>query len=184
MISIHALLRKIYLALFRPDPLAILIKLGLVVGKNFHMQDDVVIDTSHCWHITIGDDVTLAPHVHILAHDASTKMHLGYTRIGKVTIGNRVFVGASTIILPGVTIGNDVVIGAGSVVTRDIPDGVVAVGNPAKVVASLEEFLARRKAEIQAGPLFDETYQLRHQPSAEMKAAMNKKIGDGVGYII
>jgi len=184
MISIHALLRKIYLALFQPDPIEVLIERGLVVGKNFHVQEDVVIDTSHCWHITIGDDVTLAPHVHILAHDASTKIHLGYTRIGKVKIGNRVFVGASSTILPGVTIGNNVIIGAGSVVTQDVPDDVVAVGNPAKVVGSLEDFLARRKVEMNAVPLFDETYQLRNQPSAAMKKAMNEKIGDGIGYIV
>ena len=50
------------------------------------MLPGVVIDYSHSWHITIGDDVTLAPHVHILAHDASTKMHLNYARIGKVRI--------------------------------------------------------------------------------------------------
>ena len=184
MISIHQLLRKFYLALFNPDPIAVLIKHGLVVGRNFHVQEDVVIDSSHCWHITIGDDVTLAPRVHILAHDASTKMHLGYTRIGKVKIGNRVFIGASSTILPGVTIGNNVVIGAGSVVSRDVPDGVVAVGNPAKVVGSLDDFLARRKAEMTAVPLFDESYQLRHQPSADMKAAMNEKLGGGAGYII
>lgn len=184
MISIHQLLRKIYLTFFRPDPIEVLIKRGLVVGKNFQVQEDVVIDTSHCWHIVIGDDVTLAPRVHILAHDASTKMHLGYARIGKVKIGNRVFVGASSTILPGVTIGNNVIIGAGSVVTQNLPDDVVAVGNPAKVIGSTEDFLARRKAEMNAAPLFDESYQLRHQPSSAMKAAMNEKMGSGVGYII
>lgn len=69
--------------------------------SQFAMLEDVVIDPSHLWHIVIGNDVTLAPRVQILAHDASTKRHLGWTRIGKVTIGDRVFVGTSTIILPG-----------------------------------------------------------------------------------
>ena len=82
----------------------------------------MLIDDSHAWLIEIGDNVTLAPRVHILAHDASTKLYLGYTKIGRVRIGNDVFIGHVTIILPGVTIGDNVVIGAGSVVKSDIPD--------------------------------------------------------------
>jgi maltose O-acetyltransferase len=85
-----------------------LIALGLTVGENFSRQEKTLIDQSHCWLITIGDDVTLAPRAHILAHDASTKKALGYTRIGVVNIGNNVFIGASSTILPGVNIGNNV----------------------------------------------------------------------------
>ena len=114
------------------------------------MLDGVLIDWSHCWHITIGDDVVLAPRVQVFAHDASTKAYLGYTRIGKVEIGDRVFVGAGSVILPGVRIGSDVVIGAGSVVSHDIPDNVVAAGNPARVVGALDEYVARRKGEMDA----------------------------------
>ena len=101
---------------------------GCIIGKNFQYQSNDIIDYSHCFLITIGDNVTLAPNVHILAHDASTKMFLGYAKIGKVTIGNEVFIGAGTIILPGVKIGNRVIIGAGSIVTSDIPDNSVAYG--------------------------------------------------------
>ncbi len=61
-----------------------LIKQGMVIGKNFERLNNVLIDDSHCWLIEIGDNVTLAPRVHILAHDASTKMFLGYTKIGCV----------------------------------------------------------------------------------------------------
>ena len=105
-----------------------LLKRGLVVGKNFRRMDGVIIDPSHCWHIKIGNNVTFAPRVHILAHDASTWVFLGYTRVSNVTIGDNVFIGAGSIVLPGVSIGNNVVIGAGSVVSRDIPDNSVAVG--------------------------------------------------------
>ena len=121
-----------------------LIALGLTVGKNFSRQEKTLIDQSHCWLITIGDDVTLAPRVHILAHDASTKKALGYTRIGVVNIGNNVFIGASSTILPGISIGNNVVIGANSVVSRDIPDDSVAIGNPAKVICTYDEFVSRK----------------------------------------
>ena len=102
-----------------------LIKRGLTVGKDFNRMGGVIIDPSHCWHISIGNNVTLAPRVHILAHDASTKLFLNHTRVSNVVIGDNVFIGAGTIILPGVTIGNNVVIGAGSLVSRNIPDDCV-----------------------------------------------------------
>lgn len=62
---------------------------------------EVIIDPGHCWLIELGDDVTLAPRVHSLAHDASTKRELGYTRIAKVKIGSNVFIGAGSIVLSG-----------------------------------------------------------------------------------
>lgn len=146
-------MRKIFrkiLEYLRGEPQHIekLIKRGLKVGKNFHRMVGVIIDPSHCYHITIGDNVTLAPRVHILAHDASTCMFLGKARAANVKIGNDVFVGASSIILPGVHIGNRVIIGAGSVVTKDIPDNSVAAGNPAKVIYKIDDYLEKEKAKM------------------------------------
>ena len=131
-----------------PQHLDKLIKRGLKVGKNFGRMGGVIIDPTHCYHITIGDNVTLAPRVHILAHDSSTFMFLGKTRAANVTIGNQVFVGAGSIILPGVHIGNRVIIGAGSIVSKDIPDNSVAVGNPAKVICSLDDYLDKEKTKM------------------------------------
>jgi len=181
---LRSTMRKIYSRVFPRSPLKKLIKTGLIVGKNFSMQEGVIIDGSHTWHIDIGDDVTLAHRVHILAHDASTKKHLSYTRIGKVKIGNRVFVGAGSIILPGVTIGNDVIVGAGSIVTRDIADGHVAAGNPARVLCTLEEFLDRRRNEMSIHPCFGEEYTVRKDVTAEMKSDMNARMKDKIGYIV
>jgi len=178
------ILRKIYNKCFCRNRLKKLIKRGLVVGKNLSIQGEVIIDESHCWHITIGDDVTLADGVHILSHDASTKKHLNYTKIGKVKIGNQVFIGASSIILPGVTIGDDVIVGAGSVVTRDIPDRVVSAGNPARVICSLDDFLSRKKTEMEIFPCFGEEYTLRKNVTDEMKMEMNQKMKDKFGYVI
>ena len=131
-----------------PQHLGKLLKRGLQIGKDFKRMGGVIIDPSHCYHITIGDNVTLAPRVHILAHDTSTYVFFGKTRAANVTIGNDVFVGASSIILPGVHIGNRVIIGAGSIVTKDIPDNSVAVGNPAKVICSVDDYLAKEKAKM------------------------------------
>ena len=163
-----------------------LVSLGLTVGKDFSRQEKVLIDQSHCWLINIGDNVTLAPKVHILAHDASTKSALGYTRIGLVNIGNNVFVGASTTILPNVTIGDNVVIGAGSVVSKDIPSNSVVVGNPAKIICSYDEYISNKKNEKNSTCYFSEEYTLRNKDfTDEMKQEMKRKLkeNNGVGYV-
>jgi maltose O-acetyltransferase len=180
---LRKLLRRLYNRIFHHSKLKSYIKKGLVVGKNLNMREGVILDHSHTWHIEIGDDVMIAPRVHILAHDASTKTHLNYTKIGKVKIGNRVFIGASSIILPGVTIGDDVIIGAGSIVSHDIPAGQVAVGNPARIVCTLEEFLQRKRQEMEIYPCFGREYTYDNI-TTEMKNEMNEKMKNKFGYII
>ena len=162
-----------------------LVDRGLTIGKNFTKMEGVIIDPSHCWHITIGDNVVLAPRVHVLAHDTSTKVFLDYTRVANTRIGNNVFVGAGTIVLPGVTIGNNVVIGAGSVVVNDIPDGSVAVGNPAHVVKPLSVFLEGNKKKMRFENMFDEQYTLRNHAFGEREknALLNACEKLGVIYV-
>ena len=158
-----------------------LISMGMKVGKNFGRLNGVILDPSHCWLIEIGDNVTLAPRVHILCHDASTKTFLNYTKIGRVNIGNDVFIGAESVVLPGVTIGNNVIIGANSTVTHDVPDGVVVAGSPARVICTLEEYLAKERARMESAPCYGEEYTLRQNVSMkkrmEQKAALDGKIG-------
>ena len=87
--------------------------------------------------VTIGDDCFIGPHVHIYTACHSTDPTERNTRqewARPVTIGDNVWIGGSVVILPGVTIGSGTTIGAGSVVVSDIPSGVVAVGNPCRVV--------------------------------------------------
>lgn len=157
---------------------------GLQIGKNFNMQGGVVIDSSHYWHISIGDNVTLSARVYILAHDASTKRFLNYTRIGKVTIGNNVFVGAGTVILPGVNIGDNVVIGAGSIVSKDIPSNSVAAGDPARVICSINDFLVKHKKQMETYPCFGEEYTLRQNITNSMRQQMNERMVDRIGYVV
>lgn len=160
-----------------------LISMGMKVGTNFQRLNGVILDPSHCWLIEIGDNVTLAPRVHILCHDASTKVHLGYTKIGKVKIGNNVFIGAESVVLPNVTISDNVIIGSNSTVSTDIPEGVVAAGNPAKVICSLEEYLEKHKKSMEHSPIYDESYTLRGALTEEKKQQMIAELTDNIGYI-
>lgn len=90
--------------------------------------------------ITIGDDVQIATYVQLLTPTHPTEpgpRRAKWEAARPITIGDNVWLGGGVVVLPGVTIGEDTVVGAGAVVTRDLPPGVVAVGNPAKVVRRL-----------------------------------------------
>lgn len=160
-----------------------LIKHGLVVGKNFKRLIGTTIDPSHCWLIEIGDDVTLAPHVALVAHDASTWTALGYTKLTRIRIGDRVFIGEGSVVLPGVTIGNDVIVGANSTVTRDIPDGCVYAGNPAREIGKTEELLRRNREKMKTAPCYGEAYTLRGNIDAARMQQMKSEMQDTCGYV-
>jgi len=160
-----------------------LVRKGLTIGKNVGILDDFMIDGSLCWLISIGNNVQLAARVQIFAHDASTKLFLGYDKIGKVVIGDDVFIGQNSIILPNVTIGNRVIIGAGSIVTKDIPSNSVAVGNPARVKCTLDEYLERNRLLMKQRPVYDESWTLRKGITQSMKEKMNINVEDGVGFL-
>lgn len=161
-----------------------LIAMGMKVGKDFGRLNGVILDPSHCWLIEIGDHVTMAPRVHILCHDASTKDFLNYTKIGRVTIGDHVFIGAESVVLPGVTIGSNVVIGANSTVTHDIPDNSVAVGSPARVLCSLEEYLGKEKKRMNSAHCYGEDFTLRQNVSMEKRMQQKSDLERGIGYIV
>lgn len=135
--------------------IADLLALGLNSNGNFFAARHTDIDAQCAWAITIGDEVTLAHDVRVIAHDAATKRLMGYSVVRPVSIGDRTYVGAGAIILPGVDIGRDCVIGAGAIVTRDIPEGSVAVGNPARVVASTSEVRARHERHMSQTARFE-----------------------------
>lgn len=160
-----------------------LIKMGLVVGDNFNRLHGAIIDPAHCWLISIGDNVTLAPRVHILAHDASTKYLTGYTKIGNVIIGDNVFVGASATILPNVEIGSNVIIGAGSVVTRNLDGGGVYIGNPAKFLCSIEQYTQNNYNLMESSSCYSDDYTIRKNISNEMKNKMKSDLKGKIGFV-
>jgi maltose O-acetyltransferase len=174
-------IRKIRSAFETPEDA--LRRLGVSVGVRCHIMPGVIADSAHAWLIEIGDDVTIAPRVYLLAHDASTKRLLHYTRIGKIRIGSRVFIGAGSILLPGITVGDDVIVGAGSVVSRDIPAGSVAAGNPAKVLCSINDFVAGRQREFNACPCFGKNFTLDGGITQAMKAEMKRTMVDRIGFV-
>lgn len=113
---------------------------NIEVGENFFANYNfTVLDVGK---VTIGDNAQIAPNVSI--YTAGHPVHpdsrnSGYEYGIDISIGDSVWIGGSTCILPGVHIGSNVVIGAGSVVTKDIPDNVIAVGNPCKVIREITE---------------------------------------------
>jgi maltose O-acetyltransferase len=127
---------------------------GVRLGERVYLADDVFVDLDFGWLITIEDDATIAPRAMLIAHDASTRKGIGYTRIGAVHVGKRAYIGAAALILPGVTIGDDAIIGAGSVVSRDVPPKAFAVGNPARALRSAEDYLSERRLMIDSDPIF------------------------------
>ncbi len=107
-------------------------------GKHFYANTDLTILDEN--NVIFGDNVYLAPHVSIYTagHPIDAKIRNTDVEYAKpVTIGSDVWICGNVVINPGVTIGNNVVIGSGSVVTKDIPDDVVAAGNPCRVIRAI-----------------------------------------------
>lgn len=130
-------------------------------GKNIYLGNHVIINMNCTFvdnkKITVGDRVLIAPNVQIytafhpvlpgerLLSDEDEEHSTFFTTLARpVEIGDRVWIGGGSIILPGVTIGKNCVIGAGSVVTRSIPENCVAVGNPCRVIRCFTDDMAQK----------------------------------------
>ena len=131
---------------------------NITVGENFYANSNCTI--LDCAPVTIGDDVLLGPNVSLYtpnhAVDAQERKQ-GYERALPITIGDRVWIGGSVTIVPGVSIGENSIIAAGSVVTRDIPANVIAAGVPCRVMRPITEADRLGLAPRPAGPASPET---------------------------
>lgn len=152
-------------------------KKGIKIGEDCNIYNSY-LDIGHGYLIEIGNNCTLTNCV-VLAHDASTKIPLKKSKVGRVVIGDNTFIGWGTIILPNVKIGKNCVIGAGSVVTKDIPDNSVAIGQPCKVIESTEDFVKRNKNYMKEKPVFDKKYDKK---SEEDKNKERLALRDTFGY--
>lgn len=145
--AINAIIGNIYCKI---NPVGYAKKLGVKVGKNVHIYGaNRGMFSTEPWVIKIGDNVHITKEVQFLTHDGGTliiKEHIGdYILTGPIVIGDNTYIGTRTIIMPGVNIGKNCIIGAGSIVTKDIPDNSVAVGVPARVHSTLEQYINKIK---------------------------------------
>lgn len=180
MAGVKALIKRVAKKCFNigPEDIEDYRRRGVRIGKNVNMYS-CNIDYGHGYLIEIGDDCTIT-HTTILTHDASTKMYLGYSKVGRVKIGNNVFIGQGSIILPGVCIGNDVIIGAGSVVKKDIPDRTVAAGNPAEPVCPLDRYIERNRERMKTAPIYDKHWKDKTDDDIRR---IREELADGrIGY--
>lgn len=103
-------------------------RVGMTIGSGVKISLNSKLDFTNPKGIHIGDDTYVAFDAVLLAHDMSRNINKD------VVIGERCFIGARSIIMPGVTIGDEVVVAAGAVVTKDVPDNVIVAGNPSKII--------------------------------------------------
>lgn len=128
--------------------------------------------------------MTISSNVTILTHDASPcKVGCG-TKLGRVRIGNNVFIGTRSIVLCNVSIGDNVIVGAGSIVTRDLPSDGVYAGSPVRRICSFDEYRKKYEKLREERPAFDKIKPWNEWGNAtdEEKKLMYDGLEDGVGF--
>lgn len=150
---------------------------GAEIGSNVDLLTSD-IDMGEPYLLKIGNNVTITKAT-ILTHDACLKKSIGYSRVGEVHIGDNVFIGAESIILPCTHIGNNVIVGAGCVVAKDIPDDSIVVGNPCRIIGTFSDFLNKQKAEMKQFPCVD-LYPLEILKSQDIRESLIK---NGKGFV-
>ena len=118
--------------------------LGVTIGKNCRIVSHNF--GSEPYLVKIGDHVQITDNVCFFTHGGGWVFRDKYPLLdtfGKIEVGNNVYIGHSSMILPGVTIGNNVIIGAGSVVTKSIGDNLIVAGNPVQIIGTLPELEKR-----------------------------------------
>jgi|P1105metagenome_2_1110788.scaffolds.fasta_scaffold02276_9 acetyltransferase-like isoleucine patch superfamily enzyme len=122
-------------------------KAGVILGENCFIASRFW--STEAYLITIGNNCQITEGCHIFTHGGAGAVRAiipKFDCFGKVYIGNNVYLGTNTLIMPGVTIGNNVICAAGSVVTKSIPSNVVVGGNPATIICSINNYIERNKS--------------------------------------
>lgn len=116
---------------------------GAIVGEDCHIYGQCRVDIPAL--LKIGSNVTISQNVRFLMHDASTKRDIGYSKVGKIVIGDNCFVGIDSTIMPGTVIGDNVIVGTSTVVRGKIPSNSVVVGNPGVVVCTKNDYIEKQR---------------------------------------
>lgn len=156
----------------------------MVIGKGCHIAPDAEIELPWATHLKLGSEVTVARGVRFISHDACMWRSMGASRVGVIEVGDRAFIGAFTIVMPNVRIGAETIIAAGSVVTKDIPAGVVAAGNPARVIKTISELHEKTKTKLARTPCFGEEYRMKCGGTVAMRNSMLKDSPNGECFIV
>jgi acetyltransferase-like isoleucine patch superfamily enzyme len=145
---------------------------GVKFGKNVRITG-IPSFGSEPYLISIGDNVTITQEVSFINHDGGVALlrnkYPDIDLIKPITVGNNVFIGARTTILPGVNIGNSVIVGAGSLVTKDVPDNTVIGGVPARILKSLDAY----EEKVLKEAIYLKTRGNSKQREKEIKQALN-----------
>jgi len=132
---------------------------GVKIGKDVYIVQSAFLEESRPWLIEIHDRVRIGIGVIIVTHDAVYTEYdnsIPY-RYGKVILKRQASICPGSIILPGVTIGERSVVAPGSLVNKDVPDGVIVAGRPAKFLMTLEDGLENRRKDIDVALSIDKT---------------------------
>lgn len=148
--NVYRLVYKVIVERVNPVKYASKIGVNMKNEKNVYVYGKVSWSTEP-WIITIGNNVHITDGVRFITHDGGTlifRKQVPDLEITKpIIVGNDVYIGNNVIILPGVSIGNKVVIGAGAIVSKDIPDNSLAVGCPAKVIKTADQYFDKLQKE-------------------------------------
>jgi len=167
----------------KEEYIKLMVSRGLKLGREVDIFSEYPFDANYPWLISVGNYVTIAANVRILAHDASMGYETRMAKIGRVEIGDYVFIGNGSVILCNCKIGNHVIIGAGSVVTTDIPDGCVYAGNPAKFICTTEEFKNKHMAKAGNALVVETPWQELANATEDVQKDIKACLSDTYGYV-
>lgn len=157
---------------------------GLIIGEHTIVHSTNCFDAIYPWLIEVGDYCLISTDVKVIAHDSSTNRIGGVSKVGRVTIGDHVYLGQGVTILCNVKIGDNVVVGAKSLVSRDLPSGGVYAGNPARFICSIEEFEQKHIHNLKIAPTFDKPWRYwRDSATMKERLEMKEALKDTYGYV-